>query len=525
MYEAYFGLRERPFSIVPDPRYLYLSPRHREALAHLLYGVRERGGFVQLTGEVGTGKTTLTRALLEQLPGDVDVALILNPALTVREFMLAVCQELAVELPQRGHSPAALIHALTRHLLARYARGRRTVVLVDEAQTLSASVLEQVRLLTNLETSSEKLLQIILVGQPELRSLLQRPELRQVAQRVTARFHLTPLTLSETRAYVRHRLWMAGSPRSLFSGAAVRAVHRRARGIPRLINIVCDRALLGAYAAGRRRISLRIGLRAAAEVEGREQRRPRRIGFISATAVLAAVALAAAPALDWQRLQEQPARLVEPLPQPQTAPTLMERIQQNDPQLDPRAALVQLFGLWGGRYRADSGQTACEQARQQGLRCDLDAAGWAALLSRNLPVVLELHGRHDGRHGVLLTGFEGADAIVSIDGGPARVAQTQIIKSWTGSSVALWRPPAAVTDVILPGSRGPAVAWLSRQLDRIDGRSTQPGAVNIYDADLRRRVLAFQRAHGLAVDGIVGDNTLLHLMLAAPEPDMPRLRN
>src|SRR5919201_4070009 len=236
MYLGHFGLKEPPFSITPDPRYLYMTERHREALAHLLYGIGQGGGFVQLTGEVGTGKTTLCRCLLEQVPPEVDVALLFNPKLTSFELLAAVCDELRIPYPEGTTSLKVLVDALYRHLLDAHARGRRTVLIVDEAQDLSAEVLEQIRLLTNLETTREKLLQIILIGQPELITLLEREDLRQLAQRITARYHLEPFAADETRAYIRHRLQIAGRTRGLFTEAAMRTVHAASRGIPRLIN-------------------------------------------------------------------------------------------------------------------------------------------------------------------------------------------------------------------------------------------------------------------------------------------------
>jgi type II secretory pathway predicted ATPase ExeA len=253
VYDSYFGLTELPFSIAPDPRYLYLSDGHREALAHLLYGIGAGGGFLQLTGEVGTGKTTVCRALLEQLPPEVDVAMVFNPALTAVELLATVCEELHIEHPRETTSFKVLGDALYRYLLDAHARGRRTVIIIDEAQNLGREVLEQIRLLTNLETTREKLLQVILIGQPELRQLLTRPDLRQLAQRVTARYHLKPFSERETRAYIHHRLRVAGQRRPIFDRRAIRAVHRHARGIPRLINTICDRALLGAYARPRAR--------------------------------------------------------------------------------------------------------------------------------------------------------------------------------------------------------------------------------------------------------------------------------
>ncbi len=268
MYKAYFGLSENPFSITPDPRYLYLSPRHKEALAHLLYGITDSGGFIQLTGEVGTGKTTLTRALLEQLPEGTDLALILNPKLSVEEFMGSVCEEFKIDESGSARSIKEHVDNLTKYLLEQYSKGLRTVVLIDEAQNLTFDVIEQVRLLTNIETTKEKLLQIILVGQPELVDHLNDQKLRQVAQRVTARYHLMPLSMSETAGYIKHRLKVAGVERPIFTPAAMRLARLYSGGIPRLINIICDRALLGAYATNKIQVNSKILTKSALEVKG-----------------------------------------------------------------------------------------------------------------------------------------------------------------------------------------------------------------------------------------------------------------
>jgi general secretion pathway protein A len=267
MYRAHFRLDESPFSLTPDPRYLFLSERHREALAHLLYGLGQDGGFVQLTGEVGTGKTTLSRSLLEQAPSEVDVALVLNPRQSATELLATICDELGVTYEDAG-SVKSLTDGLNRHLLATHAEGRRTVVIIDEAQQLQPDVLEQVRLLTNLETATEKLLKIILIGQPELRDMMARSSLRQLSQRITARYHLAPLSAHETATYVRHRLEVAGCSRPIFTPGALRAVHRWSGGVPRLVNVICDRALLGAYARDREHVTARFVGKAAREVLG-----------------------------------------------------------------------------------------------------------------------------------------------------------------------------------------------------------------------------------------------------------------
>ena len=266
MYTSFFGLNEKPFSITPDPRYLYMSERHAEALAHLIYGVKESGGFIQLTGEVGTGKTTLVRSLLQQLPDFADVAVVLNSQLSRVEFLSSICEELHLELPEQRNSIKALTDALNVYLLKNHSQGRRTILIVDEAQNLRVEVLEQVRLLTNLETAKQKLLQIILIGQPELRELLARNDMRQLAQRITGRYHLEPLTRDETTAYIEHRLKVAGAIGPIFSGTAKRELFRLSGGVPRMINVIADRALLGAYTIEEREVTPELVRAAVAEV-------------------------------------------------------------------------------------------------------------------------------------------------------------------------------------------------------------------------------------------------------------------
>lgn len=263
MYETYFGFTAAPFTIAPDPRYLYMSERHQEALATLLYGLRSKGGFALLTGEVGAGKTTLCRCLLEQIPDNCDVAYLFNPRLTVTELLSTICDEYAIEYPAAMHSIKRFIDLINQYLLESHARGRHAVLMIDEAQNLSPVVLEQIRLLTNLETNECKLLQILLIGQPELLDILARPELRQLAQRIVARYHLTPLDKPEVAAYVRHRLKVAGSLSPLFPDVILRDLYRLSGGVPRVINVLCDRALLGTFLQHKERVD-RATLREAA---------------------------------------------------------------------------------------------------------------------------------------------------------------------------------------------------------------------------------------------------------------------
>ena len=293
MYLQHFGLSEPPFAITPDPRFVYLSERHRDALAHLMYGIGQggSGGFVQLTGEVGTGKTTLCRLALEQLPDNVRVALVLNPKQTPLELLTTICEELHIEGASKRRSQKTQVDALNAYLLDAYGKGLRVVLIIDEAQELSRELLEQVRLLTNLETNTQKLLQIVLLGQPELRQMLARPALRQLAQRITARFHLTPLQASDTGEYLRHRIGVAGGGGFPFEESAVRRLHSLSGGVPRLLNVLGERALLAGYVHGKPRIDAAMVDLAAAEVLPPDVRRDRTWRILGWCLLLAGAAL------------------------------------------------------------------------------------------------------------------------------------------------------------------------------------------------------------------------------------------
>ncbi len=272
MYTHYFGLKESPFSIAPDPRYLYMSALHQEALAHLLYGVKGDGCLILLTGDVGAGKTTVCRCLLEQLPENTDLALILNPKLNAMELLASICDELEIVVTGKKISIKTYIDHLNRYLLSAHARGRITALIIDEAQNLSLDTLEQLRLLTNLETTKQKLLKIILLGQPELRQLLDQDGVAQINQRITSRYHLSPLSNQEVAMYIEHRLAVAGGRGQLFSTAAMKKVAELSKGVPRLINVLCDRSLLGAFVEGKYQVDLKIVQQAAQEVLGRPEK-------------------------------------------------------------------------------------------------------------------------------------------------------------------------------------------------------------------------------------------------------------
>jgi general secretion pathway protein A len=296
MYSDYFGFSEAPFSIAPDPRYLYLSDKHREALAHLLYGVGDQGGFILLTGEVGTGKTTICRCLLQQVPENTDVAFIINPRQSINQLLQSIFTELGIPC-QRGATSKDMIDQLNHYLLQAHARGRNTIVIIDEAQNLAKEVLEQLRLLTNLETNEKKLLQLLLIGQPELNDLLNSHELRQLSQRVTARYHLLPLSKNEMYDYISHRLSVAGRRQPLFTSSALRSIFKFSGGVPRLINLICDRSLLGVYSQNEVQADANHASQAAREVLGHSQQSK---GALMLYASVAAVGLLLASLLALQ---------------------------------------------------------------------------------------------------------------------------------------------------------------------------------------------------------------------------------
>jgi len=270
MYERFYGLSASPFSITPDPRYLFFSRRHREAFEHILFGITQRKGFIQLSGEVGAGKSTVCRAVLEQLGDGYATAMILNPVMTGTQLLRAILYEFG--LPDQGQDRVRLMQRLNAFLLERAAAGADVVLFVDEAQDLSDPLLEEVRLLSNLETDDRKLLQIVLIGQPELKARLDRPRFRQLRQRITVRYHLGPIDREEVEAFIFHRLEVAGANgRPTFTPAAVRAIHRYSGGVPRLINAVCDKSLLAGYVEGRDELGWRQVRRAIRDLEGRDR--------------------------------------------------------------------------------------------------------------------------------------------------------------------------------------------------------------------------------------------------------------
>ncbi|HEY6484193.1 MAG TPA: AAA family ATPase [Steroidobacteraceae bacterium] len=565
MYLSFFGLNEKPFAITPDPRYLFLSERHAEALAHLLYGITEAGGFVQLTGEVGTGKTTVVRSLLAQTPKNAEIALILNPRMTATEFLLTICEELGIGVPDSAtESLKDLVDILSAYLLRAHAAGRRVVVVVDEAQNLAPAVLEQVRLLTNLETNTQKLLQIILIGQPELRDLLARNELRQLAQRITGRYHLNPLTHDETIAYIRHRLRVAGATTDIFASGALAEVYRLSGGVPRVINVVCDRALLGGYSTDHHRITGALVRRAASEVFGRRFL-PQWLPWLAtcATAVALAISLVLLASLHpWRAMQvgastaaahsAQGARAaaasaVGPITRAGlSGPTvtrtgspgangaqagggsalsgheLTELLAKNAAETDTDSAFGKLFGLWRIRY-APASVDPCTQAVTHGLECLNQRGSFGQLRLYNRPAILMLSDDAGASHQVVLTALDDEHASIDLGGGSHDVTIGELSRYWFGDFVMLWRPATSQVKALSPGMRGDDVRWLRESLQRVAGTPADGPVSDVFDADLTRLVREFQRRHRLAVDGIAGVQTQIVLASAVAPPGSPLL--
>jgi general secretion pathway protein A len=574
MYLRHFNLSERPFSITPDPRFLYMSDRHREALAHLLYGLGEGGGFVQLTGEVGTGKTTICRCLLEQIPENVDVALVLNPKVTAEELIATVCDELGVAYPAETHSIKTLTDLLNRHLLDAHARGRRTVLIIDEAQNLSSDVLEQIRLLTNLETATRKLLQIVLIGQPELRLLLAREDMRQLAQRVTARYHLEPIAPQDVGEYIEHRLQICGASHIVFNRRAINLIGRLSGGVPRLINVLCDRALLGAYVEGKSQVDQAIVRKAAREVLAEDVPPPGNRRWVApAVTALAAILLIAAvifyppwPGMDIRALMIKAEEKASPAATVSSAPEQKQGIEaaktpkppdmstpsssippvpvDNAPvppttgslegtSLGARLAAADdsyywrawrtLLAQWSIALPDDTKPDFCKFIYPKGLRCVFATGGWPQLRYYDRPVILKLDIPAGQRVPVVLQHLDDETAELVVGEDTYRIPTQQIDPYWHGDYVLLLRAPPNGTMNMGSGFVGQDVEWLREQIGRIQGVDLASPNSLFFDDALLQHVLEFQRNNGLATDGIVGKNTLVRLNSLSGDPAIPRL--
>ncbi|PCI43115.1 MAG: hypothetical protein COB51_11995 [Moraxellaceae bacterium] len=596
MYNDFFGFIEKPFSIAPNPRYLYMSRHHEDALAHLIYGIKEGNGFVLLTGEVGTGKTTLCNCLLAQLPPRTDVAYILNPRVTVNELLATVCDEFSIpyQTPVAGPlSNKIFIDHINKFLLTAHAQGRQTVLIIDEAQNLSHEVLEQIRLLTNLETYEKKLLQIILIGQPELREKFSQPELRQLAQRITARFHLHELSLQEVRAYINHRIVIAGSSArgttpgignlatalfgDLFSPQAEKKIHRLSGGIPRVINLICDRSLLAAYTQNKKKITAKLVNSASREVLPSKTLQANRFLSPAITGVLLmGLAIStlgffiAKPYLlpsDHQISKvegtaQNPSEASESLPKNITK-TLTGIKSSHNPtdqfvissstentitarsanKLNPQPALKHLpfpagytsqqtrliayqtlFNLWSLPLNQLTPGNECAVAQQHQLQCLPIKSNLGSLKRLSRPAVLRLvHSDGEEYYGTLIA-TDQQSVEIDIANQRYRVHFSAIEEAWFGDSTLIWSPPKNYQHPIDPFFTSPGTRWLRKQLSQLELTPEQQLGYT-YIAPLQEQVKLFQISQGLDPDGIAGAQTLIMLntKLNKSTPTLPTL--
>ena len=532
MYTGFYGLREKPFSLAPDPRYLFLSASHREALAHLLYGIEEGEGFIEVIGQVGTGKTTLCRTLLGRIGQDAEIAYIFNPSPSEIELLSAINREFG--LPTAVRTRTDLLESLNQFLLEKNASGRRVLLVIDEAQNLDPSVLEQVRLLSNLETDRAKLLQIVLIGQPELEENLARSDLRQLRQRITVRWNLRPLSRAEVGEYLEHRLRVAGSADpQIFTPGAVRVLTRISRGVPRLINAVADRALLAGYTEGSRQVDARLVRRAARELPATELSGFRELtglrvgialGLVAVGLVIGLAVTAFAPRVPPSA--EQPRAVVVPAPDASgamtmapvsSAPGLSARLGELSAQASAADALGGVLASWGYDQPV-SGEVDPERYSEAVSAIAplsvLTVRGSARMLSSlDLPAVLELEPRIGERRYVALLGLDESGAAQVRAGGEAfELSRAELVRIWTGRAFYLWTNFESLP-ALVPGMKGGAIRWLQARLAELG--YLRPGdATEEFDELTSTAVRAFQRANGLETSDRLGPETLLALYQA-----------
>lgn len=537
MYTQYFGLSEPPFSIAPNPRYLYMSEQHKEALAHLIYGMQNEGGVILLTGEIGTGKTTICRRLLEELPENTDIAFIINPKMSVVELLATICDEFGIRYPKRNNSIKVFTDGINSYLLDAHANGRHTVLIIDEAQNLSTDVLEQLRLLTNLETDEKKLLQIVLLGQPELQQMLARKDLRQLSQRITARYHLHALNKAEIHHYVRHRLAVAGVQKPLFTSLAFHKLSRLSKGIPRLINLLCDRALLGAYANERKQANQAMIRKAAREIFGslESPESSPQVHVWTWAGVVLVLALAGSfllPGKDaditapWTTARsgnaKQETQIQAGAPKQEKIQEMVVSIPHESPFVSTELSTEEsktlayqtLLHLWGMDITLQQGADHCQQTATLGLPCLSQISGLGRLRELNRPAVLKI-ATGNGIVYAVLTALDGKQATIRIGEESKTVLLEELELAWFNDYTLLWKAPPLYHGPIRPGATGPVVPWLAAQLDIVQGQMIPSRTFTRVDTVLTERIKAFQRSHGLNPDGVAGPQTLIRVNVAS----------
>ncbi|PQJ65531.1 general secretion pathway protein GspA [Vibrio jasicida] len=534
MYKDFFGFVELPFSIVPNSRYLYLSQRHKEAITHLQAGLGDGGGFAMLTGEVGTGKTTVAKAMLANLDENTKAGLILNPTFSSRDLLEAICDEFKVTYPQDA-TLKQLNQAIHEYLLRNHKLGWTTLLVIDEAQHLAADVLEQLRLLTNLETDTRKLLKVLLVGQPELQRLLQTTQLRQLAQRITGRYHLLPLDEKETADYIAFRLHTAGGDQQLFDRSSTKLIAKYSHGIPRLINLVCDKSLNMSYYKGNVVVDRQTVHQACEEVmqfqaEIYQQDKPIRRSFEWPAWGSVAIGVFAALGVGWAVTHNMPMKVPTntvptvaaqtPIQPAVVAPIVNEQLtneqrEQLLAQTQSNLAVNDLYKLWG--YRASVRDNLCLSEPQSTMRCERKMATWPLLVQQNRPVILELN--YQGEVGYVILYAIGNGKVEVLNGKERlRLPISWLKPLWQGNIIELWQAP--LKDTLRLDMEGSAIEVLDKLL--AEAVNEQPLSTDIYDGAMKERVELFQRWQGIGVDGIAGQRTLERLQQSA-QPDAPAL--
>lgn len=540
MYKDFFGFAEAPFSIVPNARYIFLSERHREAINHLQAGLGNGGGFAMLTGEVGTGKTTVSKAILAGLPDDVRAGLLLNPTYSCTDLLESICDEYDLTYPENA-SLKVLTKAIHQYLLSNHEQGAQTLLVIDEAQHLAVDVLEQLRLLTNLETDTEKLLKVLLIGQPELQANLQTTELRQLAQRITGRYHLLPLSQEEVLQYIEFRCMKAGGKAQPFSVGAMKAIAKSTQGVPRLINLICDKSLQYAYQSGESKINTKLAVLACQDVMAFQApispllaksavsnvgNKPgfgslstlARFSFTALVSVgLAAGAYVATPqVLAWYQGQSSSQVVAAShVEQPKVISVETSLQPYLSRALDQVAAVQELYKLWG--LKASIVDASCSEKSAGPYYCDQARTDLAQIVKADRPVVLKMRVSEQNIYPVLYR-VEGESAELLIANKRIQVPRQWLEDNWQGEYQYVWFSP--INQTLKPGQRGELVRVLDQQVSLAIGEP-ESGS-DRFDAGLKSKVEAFQRWQGLDVDGIAGRHTLIK-MDSIINKDAPRL--
>ncbi|MES0327004.1 MAG: AAA family ATPase [Gammaproteobacteria bacterium] len=551
MYNAYFNFKEAPFSIAPDPRYLYMTEQHREALAHLVYGLNSEGGCILLTGEVGTGKTTVCRCLLEQIPEHTHIALVVNPKVTAIELLESICDELHIEYPPGNNTIKTYIDRINDFLIEANARNEKTVLIIDEAQNLDNTVLEQLRLLTNLETNQRKLLQIIILGQPELLDILARQDMRQLAQRITARFHLNALSRSDVKAYINHRLAIAGQNAQLFPEPTISQLYRLSKGIPRLLNVLCDRSLLGTYVQNKTIVDTKTLSTAANEVFGelKHVQNKSKLGnalrLAAITSVIAITITLIVVLLNNSAVEKPSDKVINAnsIIKEEKSSKEPDEIQATNNRLDTLSSTIvtapltitneaasdpvkefihtaidqnreisfsTLLMRWQPNYTNKTNRPVCNDP-EHGLSCFNHRGNLNSLRKLNRPVVLKLYNDDGKIAHTVLSYLDKNQATLNTGQDNLEIDIALLEKYWYGEFSLLWQPPPFYQQAILPGSNGTVVQWLGQQLTRLYGHGKTPTIYSTYSEDLVAQLKRFQQSKGLIADGIAGPLTLIHL--------------